>query len=64
MIFIKLEGKMSLDSALKQFKAKFTKQKISQELNERKTFKKKSEARREQVRKAKYIQRKRSKSEG
>lgn len=63
MIYIKLEGKMSLDSALKQFKGKFSRLKISQELNERKTFKKKSDARREQIRKAKYIQKKRTDSE-
>jgi small subunit ribosomal protein S21 len=63
MIFIKLEGKMNLDSALKQLKSKFIKHKVSQELNERKTYKKKSEARREQVRKASYIQRKRSQSD-
>lgn len=63
MISIKLEGKMSLDSALKQFKGKFSRLKISQELNERKTFKKKSDARREQIRKAKYIQKKRTDSE-
>ncbi len=63
MIFIKLEGKMNLDSALKQLKSKFIKHKVSQELNERKTYKKKSEARREQVRKASYIQRKRSESD-
>lgn len=60
MIYIKLEGKMSLDSALKQFKGKFSRLKISQELNERKTFKKKSDARREQIRKAKYIQKKKT----
>lgn len=63
MIFIKLEGKMNLDSALKQLKSKFIKHKVSQELNERKTYKKKSEARREQVRKASYIQRKKSESD-
>jgi small subunit ribosomal protein S21 len=63
MIFIKLEGKMNLDSALKQLKSKFIKHKVSQELNERKTYKKKSEARRDQIRKASYIQRKKSQSE-
>lgn len=63
MIFIKLEGKMNLDSALKQLKSKFIKHKISQELNERKTFKKKSEVRRDQIRKANFIQRKKSESE-
>lgn len=55
---------MNLDSALKQLKSKFIKHKVSQELNERKTYKKKSEARRDQIRKASYIQKKRSESEG
>lgn len=55
---------MNLDSALKQLKSKFIKHKVSQELNDRKTYKKKSEARRDQIRKASYIQKKRSESEG
>jgi len=63
MIFIKIEGKNSLDSALKQLKFKFTKYGVAQELNERKTFKKKCVARREEIRKAEYIQKKRTDSE-
>jgi small subunit ribosomal protein S21 len=62
MIIINLEGergKISIDSALKSYKAKHNKLKITRELNERKTFKKKSVARREEILKAKYIQKKR-----
>jgi ribosomal protein S21 len=63
MINIELNGKNSLDSALKQLKFKFIKRGVTKELNDRKTFKKKSVIRREQIRNANYLQRKRSESE-
>lgn len=59
MIQINIDGKMSIDAALKKYKAKYIKIGILKELNERKTFKKKSVARRDEITKAKYIQSKR-----
>ena len=56
MIIIKIEGKTSIDSALKKLKNKFSSTKVVKELNERKTFKKKSEKRRDEIKKAKYIE--------
>ncbi len=50
---------MSIEAALKKYKYKYLKIGVSKELNERKTFKKKSVARRDEVKKAKYIQQKR-----
>lgn len=54
MLIIKIEGKTTLDSALKKLKQKFSNTKVAKELNERKTFKKESQKRREEVKKAKY----------
>lgn len=59
MIQINIEGKMSIDAALKKYKFKYIKIGIAKELNERKTFKKKSVKRRDEITKAKYIQKKR-----
>jgi small subunit ribosomal protein S21 len=50
---------MSIDAALKKYKSKYIKLGIVKELNERKTFKKKSVSRRDEVTKAKYKQSKR-----
>ena len=47
---------MSIDAALKKYKAKYIKIGILKELNERKTFKKKCVERREEITKAKYRQ--------
>lgn len=58
MIQINIDGKMSIDAALKKYKYKYIKLGIVKELNERKTFKKKSVARRNEITKAKYIQKK------
>jgi small subunit ribosomal protein S21 len=55
MIKIKVEGG-SLDSALKKLKFKFAKLKIRKELTNRKEFVKPSIERREEIRKASYIQ--------
>ena len=58
MIQINIDGKMSIDAALKKYKYKYLKIGVLKELNKRKTFKKKSVARRDEVTKAKYIQKK------
>ena len=41
MIQIDIEGKMSIDAALKKYKYKYDKLRIIKELNERKTFQEK-----------------------
>ena len=56
MIIIDLKKEKSLDSALKKLKYKFTKNKTKEQLFEKKEFTKKSIARREEIRKAKYKQ--------
>jgi small subunit ribosomal protein S21 len=56
MIIIDLKKEKSLDSALKKLKYKFTKNKTKEQLFEKKEFTKKSVARREEIRKAKYKQ--------
>lgn len=45
---------MSIDSALKKLKNKVNNTKLVKQLNERKTFKKKSQERRDEIKKAKY----------
>jgi len=62
MIHIKIDG-ISIDAALKKYKSKFIKIGVIKELNERKTFQKKSVKRREQIKKARYIQKLKSKNE-
>lgn len=59
MIQINIDGKISIDAALKKYKYKYLKIGVLKELNKRKTFKKKSVARRDEITKAKYIQKKR-----
>jgi small subunit ribosomal protein S21 len=54
MIKIEISGKMSIDAALKKYKAKYTKIGISKELFERKEFKKKSVKKREEISRARY----------
>ena len=56
MIIIKIEGKMSIDSAVKKLKSKFIATQVPKELNERKTFKKKSVKKREGLKKAQHIE--------
>ncbi len=58
MIIVKVEGKMSLEKALKVYKSKVIKTRQSSELNKRKEFVKKSVLRRQQIMKAKYVQKK------
>jgi small subunit ribosomal protein S21 len=59
MIQINIDGKMSIDAALKKYKYKYIKLQIVKELKERKSFKKKSVSRRDDIKKAKYVQQKR-----
>lgn len=54
MIIVKIEGKMNIDSALKRLKNKFSNTQTLKQLNERKNYKKKSQARREELKKAKF----------
>jgi small subunit ribosomal protein S21 len=56
MIQININGKISIDAALKKYKYKYTKLQIVKELKERKNFKKESVSRRDEIEKAKYIQ--------
>ena len=64
MIRIKLEGKTSIDQALKKYKMRFTKHKIMDELKERTTYTKKSVERRDELLKAKYRDKKRREEDG
>ena len=63
MLIIKIEGKTSIDSALKTLKNNFIKTCTCKELFERKTFTKKSIIRRDSVKKAKYLQQKKSREQ-
>ncbi len=64
MIRIKLEGKTSIDQALKKYKMRFTKHKIMDELKERTTYTKKSVERRDELLKARYRDKKRREEDG
>jgi small subunit ribosomal protein S21 len=59
MIIVPIEGKMSIDQALKKHKLKFSKLKINEELRERQYYKKRSVKNRDQKRKAIYLENKR-----
>lgn len=63
MLIIKIDGKKSIDNALKNLKNKFIKTGISKELFERKTFKKKSVIQRDTIKKARYLQQKKSRKQ-
>lgn len=52
MIIVKIEGKETIERALKTLKRKFDKQGTVKELRKRKSYQKPSEKRREEVRKA------------
>lgn len=56
MIIIPIKEGENIDRALKKFKRKFEKTGIMKELRERKAFKKPSIRRREEIIKARYIQ--------
>ena len=56
MLIVDINGKMSIDAALKKLKSKYIQTKMSKELLERKEYKKKSVVRRDVIKKAKYLQ--------
>lgn len=58
MLEVKVEGKQTLEKALKVLKRKWDKTKVIKELRERKEFTKKSVKRRSEVTRAAYIQKK------
>lgn len=58
MIIIKVDDKISLEKALKKYKKKCDNLKIVKQLRDRKNFKKKSIKRREEIKKAEYVQKK------
>lgn len=61
MIIVKLEKGTSLEKALKLYKSKIIKTRQSSELNDRKEYQKKSVKRRNEILKAKYVQKLNSK---
>lgn len=63
MIIIDVKKERSLDSALKKLKLKFQKNKVREELVERREFRKKSVKKREALRKATFLQKKISREE-
>ena len=58
MLIVKVEKHSSLEKALKIYKSKVNKTRQSSELNNRKEFVKKSVKKRQQLMKAKYVQKK------
>lgn len=58
MIIIKIDERESIDKALKRYKRKFDKTKVVKQLRARKEFTKKSIKRREEIKKAIYVQQK------
>lgn len=56
MIIVKVEKGISLEKALKLYKSKIIKTRQSSELNQRKEHEKKSVKRRNEILKAKYVQ--------
>ena len=58
MLIIKIEEKDTIEKALKRLKRKFDKTEVVKELRERKYFTKKSVKKREQKKKAIYIEQK------
>ena len=59
MIIIEVK-KNNIESALKKFKSKVIKTKLINQLQDRKTYKKKSDAKRESLKNAIYLQKKKS----
>jgi|694.fasta_scaffold15843_8 small subunit ribosomal protein S21 len=64
MINIKLEGKMSIEQALKKYKMKFSKHKVIEELRERTHYVKDSVKRRDELKRAEYRETKRREENG
>jgi small subunit ribosomal protein S21 len=63
MLVVEVGKKETIDKALKRLKRKFDNTKVVKKLREKKEFTKKSVKRRQQIRKASYIQKKLSKNE-
>ncbi|MBO4402499.1 MAG: 30S ribosomal protein S21 [Bacteroidales bacterium] len=63
MIIVPVKEGENVEKALKKFKRKFEKTGVVKELRERQKFTKKSVIRREQIRKAIYVQRLRNQEE-
>jgi len=63
MIIVEVNDKNPIERALKKYKNKFQNIGIIKELRDRKNFKKKSDLKREQIKKAKYIEQKRKEEE-
>ena len=59
MIIIPINGKITIEQALKKYKMKFSKHKVADELRDRQFFKKKSVTKREELKKAIFVNRKR-----
>lgn len=58
MLIVEVNSKKSIEKALKVLKRKWDKNKIMKELRERKEFKKKSVKKRDELKRAAYIQKK------
>lgn len=58
MLIVEITSKQPIERALKVLKKKWDKNKIMKELRDRKEFKKKSVKRRDEVKRAAYIQKK------
>lgn len=58
MLIVKVGKNVTLEKALKIYKSKVIKTRQSRELNQRKEFQKKSVKRRNEISKAKYVQKK------
>jgi small subunit ribosomal protein S21 len=58
MLVVEVNGKQSIEKALKTLKRKWDKSKSMQTLREKKEFTKKSIKRRQEIKKAAYIQKK------
>lgn len=56
MLIVEVNGKQTIERAVKKLKRKFDNAKIGKQLRERKEFKKKSVKRRDQIKKAIYKQ--------
>lgn len=58
MLLVEVNAKQPIERALKVLKKKWDKNKIAKELRDRKEFKKRSVKRRDEVKRAAYIQKK------
>jgi small subunit ribosomal protein S21 len=58
MLIVKIKDSKGIEKALKEYKSKVIKTRQMSELNSRKEYKKKSVKRREEILKAKYVQKK------